>query len=229
MATRRVLITGFEPYGDWSSNPSADVAQKLDGADTQTMQIVSAVLPVVLANLRQHLEALSRAHEPDIVLCLGLHPGCSTLRVERVGLNVADSTRPDNAGKFLNNAAVVAEAPLALAATVPVHAIVDAQVAAGVPAVVSNSAGTYLCNASLFQCLHLADEAWTETTCGFIHLPFLPAQVASLMSGATDPASGAGPGQDAIASMHLSDMCTGVMIAAETAVQHHARAVASTS
>ena len=223
---RRVLITGFEPYGDWSSNPSADVASALHEHQSTTLTITSAVLPVVLENLRARIEALLDAHAPDVVICLGLHPGAATLRVERVGLNVADFVRPDNAGEQTRNAELVAGAPHALPASIPVHSIGASQLERGIPATVSNSAGTYLCNAALYQSLHIAAARTAEPLCGFIHLPFSPAQVARLMGGgASDSASGAAPGQDAIASMHITDMCEGVRIAAEIA----AAAVCSTS
>ena len=205
----RVLVTGFEAYGVWSSNPTALVAERLGGQQVGNASIDADVLPVSIADIGARIDSALERFQPDVVLSLGLYPGAASLRVERVGLNVADFVRPDNDRVTAHNEALIEEGALALPATVPVHAIRDAQLDAGIPSVVSNSAGTYLCNATLYRFAHgVAVRGWS-TRVGFIHVPFAPEQVAQAMRGAGDGASGAAPGQDAIASMSVDMMVEG--------------------
>ena len=153
MTTPSVLVTGFEPYGDWSENPAALIAEHLDGAPLSGANIVGRVLPVSLAPLASAVDALLAEVQPIVVISLGLHPGAATLRIERVGLNVADFTRADNTGVVARDDLLDSQGMLALAATIPARPISDAQLAHHLPSVVSNSARTYLCNAVLYQFL----------------------------------------------------------------------------
>jgi pyroglutamyl-peptidase len=215
-----LLVTGFEPYGAWPSNPTGTIAQHLDGWVIGDYKVIGRVLPVTLDGLGQRVADLIEELAPVAVLSLGLFPGAATLRVERVGLNVADFARPDNDGVVVHDKPIVAGQALAHAATLPVHAIRDAHTKAGVPSVVSNSAGTYLCNATLYQFLHECELRALSCQCGFIHVPFEPAQVAATLSGAGDGASGGGPLQDCVPSMHIETMTEGVRIALTTIVEH---------
>lgn len=213
MSTQTALVTGFEPYGPWQTNPSQAVAHALAGEQIGNLHVVAATLPVVLDGLASRVSALLSEHNPSVVLSTGLHPGAATLRMERVGLNVADFNKPDNQGIVAADRPVVDGAPLALAATLPVREIVTAHLAAGIPSVVSNSAGTYLCNATLYQFAASVAERGADCRVGFLHLPFTSAQVAQLMDGSIDAASGGAPGADAIASMSLDDMVAGARLA----------------
>jgi len=219
MATPTVLITGFEPYGPWTLNPSGAVAEQLDGSCIDGASIVARTLPVTLASLADAVSALVQQVNPDVVISLGLAPGAATLRVERVGLNLADFALPDNAGLHVRNARLVPEGPQALCSTLAVRDIQAAQARAGIPSVVSNSAGTYLCNAVLYSFLHAAHVQTTHARCGFIHLPFLPSQVAQQLSAVNDSSSGAAPGVENLASMSLDDMIKGVAMAVSISVK----------
>ncbi len=157
-----MLITAFEPFGDWETNSSADVGRAV--ADDLGARLL--VLPVDLERAPGLLREACDDHEA--VLCLGLHGRARALRVERVGLNLADFEIPDNTGRTVTSKRLDPAGPDARMSTVDVGAVVDAVRAAGVPADVSNSAGTYLCNAVYFTALR------TGLRSLFIHLPPFP-------------------------------------------------------
>ncbi len=180
MAQQVALVTGFEPYGGRGINPSAEVAKRVDGLEIDGHRVVGRVLPVSFRALGARIGALLRDLDPALVVSLGLWPGEPTIRLERIGLNLADFEIPDNEGTLLRDEVVSAAAPSALAATVPLRAIEQALLAAGIPARLSTSAGSFLCNATLYTFLNCAQER-PGTRCGFMHLPYLPEQVAGLL------------------------------------------------
>jgi pyroglutamyl-peptidase len=157
-----MLITAFEPFGDWDSNTSADVGRTVAGALGADL----LVLPVDLESAPGLLRDACSGHEA--VLCLGLHGRSRALRVERVGLNLADFEIPDNTGRTVTACRLDPEGPDALMSVVDVGAVVQAMRSAGVPADVSNSAGTYLCNAVYFTALQTGPRSL------FIHVPPFP-------------------------------------------------------
>jgi pyroglutamyl-peptidase len=126
-------------------------------------------------------ETLLRDVNPCIVISLGLWPGESLIRVERAALNVADFEIPDNVGHVAADEPVLDNGAAAKLATVPVRAMVDALLDAGIPARISNTAGTFLCNACLYSFLSAAESTPERVACGFIHVPYLPSQVADLV------------------------------------------------
>jgi pyroglutamyl-peptidase len=178
------LITGFEPYGGRALNPSAKLARALDGEAIGGLAIVGRTLPVAFAGLGARLEALLDEVRPDIVVALGLWPGEPALRLERFGLNLADFEIADNAGDRLIDAAVAPGGVTALAATLPLRAIEAALLEAGIPVRLSATAGTYLCNATLYTLLAALERRSLRIPCGFIHLPYLPEQVAEMLAEA---------------------------------------------
>jgi pyroglutamyl-peptidase len=178
LSARPTLVTGFEPFDGLDLNPSAEIAKRLDGSTVGGAPVVGRVLPVSLKNLDGALRAVLDDVRPGCVIALGLAQGESTIRVERVGLNVADFEIADNDGEMAVGRAIEPNGPDARFATVPVAEMTDAVLAAGIPAHVSNTAGAYLCNACLYRLVGLAGEV----PAGFIHLPYLPEQVAALMA-----------------------------------------------
>ncbi len=162
----RLLITAFEPFGPWERNTSADVGR----AVADTLGVGLLVLPVELAATPRLVREAVVGH--DAVLCLGLHGRARALRVERVGLNLADFDRPDNAGRTVSAARLEDDAPDAFLTSVDVTGVVLAMRQAGVPADPSTSAGTYLCNATYFTALQVQRRSL------FIHLPPLPGEAA---------------------------------------------------
>jgi len=172
----RILITGFEPFGGQSINPSWEVARALEGLHLPQAQVQAIQLPCVFA---QASSALGRALDeigPDIVLALGQAEGRSDISVERVAINIMDARIADNAGAQPIDQAVVAGGPAAYFSTLPVKHLVARLRAAGFPASVSQTAGTFVCNQVFYALQHAL--AGRSVRSGFVHLPLLPEQAA---------------------------------------------------
>ncbi len=201
-----VLVTGFEAFGDSATNPTARLVDQLDGEVLLGRRVVGLELPVSTARVPALLTAAINTHEPELVLSLGLANGRSMLAVERVAVNVLDFPMPDNEGAQPVDQPVVPGAPCAYFATVPVKSTVLAWSEQGLPGYVSNTAGTYLCNATLFHSLHLGASRGHRA--GFVHVPYLPEQVAALTSS-----SRTGPGPLHLPSGGLPSMAYETMLA----------------
>jgi pyroglutamyl-peptidase len=191
-----ILLTGFEPFGSHQSNPSQELAKLLDGRAVGGCAVATAVLPVHHREAARHVAALLGELQPVAVVHLGLAEGRARLGLERVALNVMDYRIPDNAGYRAEGEPCVVEGPAAYFATLPLPEMLAGLVAEGVPAYVSSTAGTFLCNQTLYQTLHEIAMREMTTRAGFVHLPLLPAMVAA--SGQDQP------------SMDLSLMLRGV-------------------
>lgn len=185
-ATRTVLLTGFEPFGGDTSNPSADVARALDGDRLDGATIVGRVLPVSFAGAAAALEQLVADHQPDLIIALGLADGREAITPERVAINYADARIPDNHGAQPRDEPLDPAGPAARFTGLPVKRIVRALTDAGHPAAVSLTAGSYVCNALAYHLGAIAErhsstaEPNDDTTgepliAGFIHVPNWPA------------------------------------------------------
>ena len=174
-----ILLTGFEPFGGHAANPSEEVAKALDGRAIAGAVVRSAVLPVDHAAAGPRAARLVDELDPRAIVHLGLAGGRARIALERVALNVMDFDTPDNTGYRACNEPCVPGGPPAYFATLPLAAMLEALVADGVPAYVSNTAGTYLCNQTLYGTLHRLAERGHPARAGFIHLPLLPAMVAA--------------------------------------------------
>lgn len=172
----RVLVTGFEPFGGSAVNPSWEVARRLDGEDVGGATVVAALLPVVWGAVEAALARALEAHAPDAVVCLG-QSSRSEITPERVGINVQCGV--DSVGEDRLDRPVDPDGPDAYFSTLPLRAMVDAVRAAGVPASVSNTAGTYLCNTAAYLVRHLLARAGRSIPAGFVHVPSLPEQAAA--------------------------------------------------
>ncbi|MFO1272230.1 MAG: pyroglutamyl-peptidase I [Rubrivivax sp.] len=173
-----VLLTGFEPFGGESVNPSWQVAQALDGRSVGGHPVVAACLPCVFGEALVALDAaLERCGDPVLVVALGQAGGRSDLSIERVAINVDDARIADNAGAQPVDRPVVAGAPAAYFSSLPIKAMVAALRSAGLPASVSQSAGTFVCNHVFYGLMHRL-AARPGVRGGFIHLPLLPEQAA---------------------------------------------------
>lgn len=164
-----VLLTGFEPFGGDAVNPSGEavhvVADRWSGPET----LVTTVLPVTFAGASERLRALMAEHRPDVVVGVGLAGGRAEIGVERIAVNLVDARIPDNDGTQPVDVPSVPGAPAAHFATLPVKEIAHRITGAGVPAQVSHSAGTFVCNHVFFTAL---DAAASGTRAGFIHVPW---------------------------------------------------------
>jgi pyroglutamyl-peptidase len=176
MTMRNVLVTGFEPFGGEAVNPSALVAQRLDGRLVAGGRVVGVILPCVFGESLVALGRAMRGAKPGLVICVGQAGGRKEIGVERVAINVEDANIPDNAGKQPVERAVVRGGRAAYWSTLPVKAVVAALREAHLPAEVSNSAGTFVCN-HVFYGLMRALARKRGVRGGFIHIPYLPEQV----------------------------------------------------
>lgn len=174
-----VLVTGYEPFSTYERNPSRLVALDLDGTTAGGETVIGRVMPVDLHAMPPFLARLIDEHRPDVVLSLGLAARIAGINVERVAINLADLTRvPDNTGLAVADVPLVSGGPDALFATVPTRRMVERLRAGGIPAALSYSAGTNLCNAALYHALLLAQRRAWPLRAGFLHLPLLPEQAA---------------------------------------------------
>lgn len=171
-----VLITGFEPFGGEALNPSWEVCTRLP----QTIAGLRVETCRVPCEFRRSIEVAAEAivrHRPKLVILLGQAGGRAHLSVERVAINVDDARQPDNAGAAPVDEAIAVPGPPAYFSTLPIKAVARAMRAAGVPAEVSNSAGTYVCNHLMYGVLHFLAASGAAGRAGFIHLPYAEEQV----------------------------------------------------
>jgi pyroglutamyl-peptidase len=185
VSRRALLVTGFEPFGGLDANPSLDVAKALDGRAVGEAVVRSAILPVHHTEAAARVARLLDETDPLAVVHLGLAGGRARIALERVAVNVMDYETPDNAGYRAVGEPCVPGGPPAYFATLPLPAILAALLAEGIPAYLSNTAGTYLCNQTLYATLHRLAGRAPAVDAGFIHLPLLPAMVAA--SGLEQP------------------------------------------
>lgn len=173
---RRILVTGFEPFGGEPVNPSMQAVLALAADPPAGIVLLTEILPVSLRRMPLLLREAVARHRPDAVISLGQAGGRAEVSVERIGINVSDFRVPDNDGAQPVDEPVIAGGPAAYFATIPVKSVAAALRAAGVPAGVSDSAGTHLCNHALYLLGHLGATAYPGLQCGFLHVPFLPEQ-----------------------------------------------------
>ena len=178
-AAPRVLLTGFEPFGGESINPSWRVAQALHGEVIAGAQVVAVQLPCVFGVALTVLRAALAQHRPQLVLALGQAAGRCELTPERVAINVDDARMADNAGVQPVDVPIVQGGPAAYFSSLPIKAIVAALHEAGVPASVSQTAGTFVCNHVFYGLMH-ALRRRPAVRGGFMHLPLLPEQAGRL-------------------------------------------------
>lgn len=201
MLSMKLLLTGFEPFGESKINPSEQVVCAFERDKIPGIDLHTAILPVERVRGPQTLlDAVARV-KPDAVLCLGEASRRMAISIERVAINLMDYRIPDNTGQKIIDESIVRDAPAAYFCTLPVRAMFDAVRAAGVPTELSLSAGAYLCNQVTYVLLHHLAQNRMNIPAGFVHLPALPAQVA-----ARDPM---------IPSMGLDTMIAGVRAAIE--------------
>ncbi|MBC7366432.1 MAG: pyroglutamyl-peptidase I [Undibacterium sp.] len=172
---RTVLVTGFEPFGGETINPSKEIVRKLHGTVIAGHPVVGALLPCVFGESILELRRQLRATRPVLVICVGQAGGRAAVTPERVAINVDDARIADNAGALPVDRAVVRGGPAAYFSTLPVKAIAAALRGEGVPAEVSQTAGTFVCNHVFYGLMH-ALRRRRGVRGGFMHVPFLPEQ-----------------------------------------------------
>ncbi len=184
MAIRvKVLVTGFGPYGGYSENPSGEAVGLLPevaAKELPGLELVTAVLPVSFRRAREELLGLLDSERPDAYVGVGLGPGAAHLRIERVAVNLADARTPDEDGEQPVDEPIDPEGPAAYFSTLPVKAIVRRLREEGIPAALSYSAGTFLCNYVMYLGLHHSSRRGYPLRAGFVHVPLSHRQAASL-------------------------------------------------
>jgi pyroglutamyl-peptidase len=177
-ALQRIVVTGFEPFAHGTENPTLEVLAQLRAANDITGDLITVQLPVDSARLAAITSAKLDELKPDIWISLGLAAGLAVVAVERIAANVMDFPIPDNVGVQHGGHPVFEKGPAAYMATLPVKSIASAVRASGIPAKISNSPSTYLCNQMMYTVLHLIAEKGLQTRAGFIHVPAHPSYVA---------------------------------------------------
>ena len=176
---KNILLTGFQPFGGLTDNPSARIVYVMDGAVINGHQVVARTLPVTFKDAPVCLEQLMETYQPELVLCLGLAVGEEAIRLEQQALNQVDFRIADNAGQKIKGC-VLEGGPESYQSNLPLESIRETLHRHNIPARLSNSAGNFVCNALMYTALNLCSRADGHTACGFIHLPCLPQQVAEI-------------------------------------------------
>lgn len=213
-----MLLTGFESYGGRSINPAEQIVTRLNGTRVDGVEIRGRTLPVSYAELGPRIASLIEELKPPAVICLGLWPGEPMLRVERIAVNVADFEIADNAGTIAREP-VLEGGPDGYRSTLPIHAIRDRLLAAGIPARLSGTAGQFLCNACMYHALDACARRAPRPPCGFVHVPYVPQQVALLLQEMRDSARLELHQRADLASMALEAQIEGVRIAIATTLE----------
>lgn len=169
-----VLLSGFEPFGGEAFNPAGAIAEQLHGSVVAGHPVVGIVLPCVFGDAGGKLLEYCQTLKPTLVVCLGLANGRAAVTPERIAINVADARIPDNAGRQPIDEPVVAGGPVAYWSTLPVKAMVASVRQAGLPAAVSETAGTFVCNHVFYSLMHFLASRPDGTRGGFIHVPATP-------------------------------------------------------
>lgn len=179
----KVLITGFDPFGGETINPAYE-AVKLLPDKMDEIEMIKLEIPTVFGKEGLVLEEAIEQYHPDVVICVGQAGGRAAITIERVAINLQDARIPDNEGQQPSDQPICADGPAAYFTNLPVKEMVSRIQAQGIPAQVSYTAGTFVCNDVMYRLMHLIATKYPQMLGGFIHVPFLPQQV----TGRTDNA-----------------------------------------
>ena len=199
----KILVTGFDPFGGEKINPAIESVKRLP--EVIGAQIVKLEIPTVVHQSLAVIREAIRKEDPDMILSIGQAGGRPDITVERVGINVDDCRIADNAGNQPVDEPIYPEGPDAYFVTLPIKAMVKAMQEAGIPASVSNSAGTFVCNHVTYGVRYLIETEFPGKRSGFIHIPYLPSQ-ASTKKG--------------MPSMELDTIVKGLTVAIEAMIEH---------
>ena len=200
----KVLVTGFQPFGKETMNPSFEAVRMLPD-EIAGAQIVKEEIPVVFRKGGQAVHEAVRRENPDIVILVGQAGGRAAMTVERVAINCEDcpSGFPDNEGNAPQDEKIYADGPDAYFATIPIKAMVKKMMDNGVPASGSNTAGTYVCNDLMYHLLYQLAHEFPNTRGGFIHVPYATIQ-----------------NHPNMASMTLEEISRGLLLSVEAAIEN---------
>ena len=170
---KKLLITGFDPFGGETINPAWEAVKALPDR-IGDYELNKEMIPTVFGEAAQTVLELAEKIKPDVILCVGQAGGRSAVTPERIGINLQKARIPDNKGNQPNQSPIIEGGPDGLFATVPVDKMAEAICQAGLLGQVSNTAGTFVCNDTLYALLYAYRGSAVRV--GFIHVPFLPEQ-----------------------------------------------------
>lgn len=201
----KVLITGFDPFGGESVNPALEAVVRLPDA-IDGAEIIKEEVPTVFQKSGEVLESLIVKHEPDVVICVGQAGGRSSISVEKVAINFVEARIADNEGNQPRDLKIKEDGETAYFSTLPIKAMVMNMRNHQIPANISYTAGTFVCNDIMYNLLYMLNRKYPQMRGGFIHVPFIPAQVVGKAEG--------------IPSMSLEMIRDALVYAIEAAVQN---------
>lgn len=172
---KKILVTGFDPFGGESVNPALQSVQQLPD-ELLGVKILKQEIPTVFDKSIEVLYRVLKEEQPDAVICVGQAGGRPNITVERVAINQDDARIPDNEGAQPIDRTIFEDGPAAYFSNLPIKAMVRDMKAAGIPAAVSNTAGTFVCNHIMYGALHYAATNQPGLKAGFVHIPYLPMQ-----------------------------------------------------
>ena len=200
----KILVTGFDSFGGEKVNPALEAVKSLPSV-IQGAEIRWVEIPTIFYKSAEVLEAEIIRHQPDVILCIGQAGGRASLTPERVAINQDDARIPDNDGNQPIDTPIRLDGEAAYFSTLPIKAMVQAIKEVGLPATVSNTAGTFVCNHLMYQALYLADKKFPHMRAGFMHIPYMTEQVVNKPN---------------TASMCLRDIVRGIEAAIGAIVDH---------
>lgn len=202
----KVLVTGFNPFGGESINPAYEAVKLLDN-EIAGAEIVKAEIPTVFRKSIEGLEEIIEKEKPDITICVGQAGGRFEISIERIAINQDDARIPDNENNSPIDEAIFEDGENAYFAKLPIKAMVKEIIEEKIPAAVSNTAGTFVCNHLMYGLLYLIHKKYPNMKGGFIHVPFIPEQVVNKRN---------------MAAMSLDDIVKGLSCAVKAAVENDA-------
>lgn len=203
----KLLITGFDPFGGESMNPAYEAVKMLPDS-MKGLEIIKLEVPTVFSKGAEKMKAAIREHRPNFVICVGQAGGRSAVTVEKVAINLKDARIPDNEGNQPLDEKIKEDGENAYFSSLPVKAMVTKMNENGIPAALSYTAGTYVCNELMYQLLYMLDREFKEARGGFIHVPFATAQAVGK------------PG--IVPSMSLEDISRSLHLAIEAVLENEA-------
>lgn len=201
---QKVLLTGFEPFGGERVNPSWEAVKQLHGEVIDDVTLVAEQIPTVFGKSVAVMEQLIQQHNPDIVICVGQAGGRLHITPERVAINIDDARIPDNQGNQPIDEPIADKGPVAYWSTIPIKRIVENMKESNIPASVSHTAGTFVCNHIFYGLMDYITRTSSSIRGGFIHIPFIPEQTINKEAP----------------SLSLETIVKGIKIAAVTAAKY---------
>ena len=174
----KILVTGFDPFGEDKINPAIESVKKIPD-EIKGVEIIKLEIPTVYMKSLEKIDEAIKEYNPDVILSIGQAGGRPDITVERVGINVDDYRIKDNEGNQPIDTKIYDDGENAYFSNLPIKAIVENIRKNNIPASISNTAGTFVCNHVLYGVQYLLDKKYPNKKSGFIHIPFLPEQVIS--------------------------------------------------